>query len=357
MPVPCRRLLPLRVPLLLAGALLLVAPSAGAEPTATELAVARRLFREATQLEERQRWDLAAQKLREAIRIKETPGLRFHLAHCQENMGLLVEALVDYDRARELIASGMKAPDVEALLPEAERALAERVPTLIIAVPKNVRGMHIALDGREVASSVVGRPAPINPGAHRIVVRAPGYHDFVNEITMAEGERRVVTVQLAPTQQPPSPKADAREGSTATHRAPPKSERRIAPRTYVLFAETAVTAAGLGLGVTFAIAGSGADRRVKRAQAAVDRQSGRPGDAEVCVNATDLLLERCRDLDNALSDRKTYGTLSTAGFVAAGVGATAALATLLFWPSAEDEPVVTAGLFRNVLWIGAQGAF
>src|SRR5690606_8548188 len=90
MPVPCRRLLPLRVPLLLAGALLLVAPSAGAEPTATELAVARRLFREATQLEERQRWDLAAQKLREAIRIKETPGLRFHLAHCQENMGLLV---------------------------------------------------------------------------------------------------------------------------------------------------------------------------------------------------------------------------------------------------------------------------
>ncbi len=355
--MPARLRRRLSVPVLLAGALLFVAPHLHAEPTATELAVARRLFREATELEGQQRWERAAQKLREAIRIKETPGLRFHLAHCQENMGLLVEALVDYDRARELIASGMKAPDVEALLPGAERALSQRVPTLIIAVPKGVRGTHIALDGREVAGSVAGRPAPINPGSHRIVVRAPGYRDFIKEITMGEGERRTVTVQLVPAKRAAVPNTETRKDAAATDHEPLRSERWIAPRTYMLFAETAVMAAGLGLGVTFAVAGNAADRRVQRAQAGVDRQSERPGGSEACVNATGVLLERCNDLDNALSDRKTYSTLATAGFIAAGVGATAVVATLLFWPSAEEAPVVGAGLSRDVLWIGAQGAF
>src|SRR5262245_45898151 len=90
-----------------AGALTVLCPvTALAEPTATELAVARRLFAEAVDLEHDERWELAASKLRDALAIKDTPGLRFHLAHCEEKRGHLVEAMLNYDRASELIAAG-----------------------------------------------------------------------------------------------------------------------------------------------------------------------------------------------------------------------------------------------------------
>ena len=101
------------------------------EPSPTELAVARRLFNEAEALEKEERWSEAALKIREAIRIKETPGLRYHLAFCEEHMGLLVEAMNDYARARDLIAQGTPARDVEGMLPDKQKALSRRVPSIL----------------------------------------------------------------------------------------------------------------------------------------------------------------------------------------------------------------------------------
>src|SRR5262245_61240753 len=132
-----------------------------AEPTATELAVARRLFGEAVELEHAERWELAAAKLRDALAIKDTPGLRFHLAHCEEKRGHLVEAMLNYDRARELIAAGAKAPDVESVLEPARAQLERRLPQLVIVAPADVAGLVVQLDGKPVARSVLGRPAPV----------------------------------------------------------------------------------------------------------------------------------------------------------------------------------------------------
>ncbi len=64
-------------------AALFYAVGAHAEPSAADIASARRLFSEATELRRAGQWSDAAAKLREAIAIKETPGLRFHLAHCE----------------------------------------------------------------------------------------------------------------------------------------------------------------------------------------------------------------------------------------------------------------------------------
>jgi tetratricopeptide (TPR) repeat protein len=105
------------------------APSAAAatEPTPSELSVARRLFDEGRAAEDAGHWREAADKFRKATAIKDTPGMRFHLAKCEEQQGAFVEALVEFDRARELIDSGMKAADVEKLLADArERVRRER---------------------------------------------------------------------------------------------------------------------------------------------------------------------------------------------------------------------------------------
>src|SRR3954470_2756065 len=119
----------------LVGILLAVAwssPLAAKEVSSAELATARRLFAEATALEASSDWNAAVGKLKSAVAIKETPGLRYHLAHCEEQLGALVAASFDYERAAELIRDGAPAPDVEPLLPLAQRRLDSRVAKLDI---------------------------------------------------------------------------------------------------------------------------------------------------------------------------------------------------------------------------------
>jgi hypothetical protein len=332
-------------------------PVAAQEPTPTELAVARRLFKEATELEAQQRWEEASVKLREAIRIKDTPGLRYHLAHCEESLGLLVEALLDYDRARDLIAAGARAADVESLLPQAQRALARRVPSIVILSPPGVTNLSASIDGQEVAPSVIGRPAPVNPGTHRVSVSAPGYQDFVAEVTVTEGERRVLSVKLAKNStESPAPGAQTKK-RTAPRELRSESSSGISARTYVLVGEVAVMAASLAVGVTFVIAGSRADDRVDRANDRVDRQATAAKVPANCDSATGDVLDACRDLSEAYHDRNRYQLLATAGFVGAGVSAVATLATYLLWSGRPAPVAISGGAQRGSVWLGAATSF
>src|SRR5262245_61403322 len=77
---------------------------------------ARQLAQEAIALEGQERWKDAAAKLTEAIVLKETPALRYHLAYCLEQTGDLVGALENYEKAADLVARGAKAKDVDQLL-------------------------------------------------------------------------------------------------------------------------------------------------------------------------------------------------------------------------------------------------
>src|SRR5258708_182583 len=96
-------------------------------PQPAEIALARRLFADARPAEDAKDWPTAASKLREAISIKETPGLRFHLAYCEEQQGSLVEALVDYERADDLSADMNE--EFRAQIPARRTALQKRIPT------------------------------------------------------------------------------------------------------------------------------------------------------------------------------------------------------------------------------------
>jgi hypothetical protein len=339
--------------------LVVAAPARADEPTSrvgeltpTERAVAKRLFKEATDLYNAKQWDEAAQKLRQAIAIKDTPGLRYHLAHCEQHLGLLVEAMLNYDRAGELIAAGTPAADVAALLPDAQRALSRRVPTLVIVSPSGVTGVQVSIDGQVIAPAVLERPAPVNPGQHRVRAWAPGYLDFDTELTLSEGERRVVTLRLTPEAAPPAEAAPAQPV-----RARPSASSGLTTRTYVLVGEVAVTAAALAVGVTFAVAGSQADDRVARANDRVDRVASQSGVPAECSVATGDVLESCNDLSDAVDDRNRYRLLSTVGFVGAGVGAIATLATYLFWPERSSNLAVSARAGTRSFQLGVRASF
>ena len=206
------------------GCVALARPARAGEPAAkgarvatpAEIAVARRLFHEAAKLEKDKQWADAAKKLAQAVGIKETPGLRFHLAFCEENMGKLVQALVDYDRAAEMISDGVKAPDVAARLDPARAALKKRVPMLTVTLPADVPGATLEVDGHAMAPAVVGQPMPLDPGQHKLEADADGYTPFQATVTLAEGDRKTTDVKLekaAPT--PAAPAATSRPRQTS----------------------------------------------------------------------------------------------------------------------------------------------
>lgn len=323
-----------------------------AEPTATELAVARRLFEDAVRFERDQRWELAASKLNDAIAVKDTPGLRFHLAHCEDKLGHLVEAMIHYDHARELIASGVKAPDVEELLEPARKNLEQRLPTLLLVVPAEIPNAQVELDGRVMARSVIGRAAPVNPGVHKIVVRAPEHADYTEEVSILEGERRRIGVELTPL--------PATQGATAATNSERPAIRshgssRVSARTVVLVGETAVTLAALGVGVGFLAAKSGAADRVRRAQGAVDAAIT-DSDPTACRNpATPAAAEACSELADAANRYDTARHISTFGLVGASVGAVATLLTFVLWPNSPTTAHIDASW--NAAYLGISGRF
>ena len=167
-----------------------------ADPSAVEISSARQAFQSAVSLESAQQWAEATLKLREALAVKDTPGLRFHLAHCETEQGLLVEAALDYDRASELIAKGAKAPDVQKLLAPASAALKPRIPRVTVELPSDVLAPVATIDGKVFSLSELVLGVPLNPGRHELSVSAGGRIGFRRSLDLKEGEQPELHAEL-----------------------------------------------------------------------------------------------------------------------------------------------------------------
>src|SRR5262245_28152156 len=216
----------------------LLSTPARAEPRTSEVETARRLFDEATALERQSAWREASTKLDAALSIKETPGLHFHRAHCAEQLGELVLAARHYARSEALIRAGATAPDVEELLVAARARVLARVPRLTLALPNDVPGTTLEIDGMPV-SEESGAPVLLDPGRHRVVARAPGRRDFEMEITLAEGQTQTLEVVLSEPRRAEPASVESKQ---------PKSEREtsgMGAREIVLISEATLAVAGL----------------------------------------------------------------------------------------------------------------
>jgi hypothetical protein len=342
----------------LLGALLLVAPAArgqGRQSSSGDVAAARRLFGEAAELEAHSEWSAASVKLKSALAIKETPGLRYHLAHCEEQLGAYVEAAADYDRAAELIRAGAAAPDVEPLLPLAQRRLESRIAKLDIVVPTGISAAA-ELDERALAASALGTSLKLDPGVHHVIVRAAGHAEYRAFVSLSIGEHRTLKIVFpdpapAPSSAPPAVAGRSQTSeSTVLNRAPAVSERRPRSglRTALLIGEAALAAAGAGVGIGFGLARPAAARRVYVAQGNV------PADARACADEPN---GACSELSDAISAYRRDVHLETIGFAGAGVAAGLFAATWAFWPSARAEVAVTLRPAAGGGVLSARGVF
>jgi hypothetical protein len=342
---------------MVAVAVLFYAVAAHAEPTAADIASARRLFSEATELRRAGEWSDAAAKLRAAIAIKETPGLRFHLAHCEEQMGHLLEARDDYDRADALMRNGAAAADVAALLEPARVALRERIPTLVVNAPPDARAVGLTIDGEMIATEQLGAPIQLDPGDHTIIVTAASRDPFRLELTLTEGEDRVVQAELTEHRRPAAAPGPAQALVTPRHVAPQSAEKHgFGAREAILVGEGVVAAAGIGLGVTFLVQANSESDHIAALQSQLD--DPKKGTNGICVNPSSQdLAKRCGELSQAAIDRNDDRVFAITGFVIAGVGAAALVTTWLAWPSAREKDSAHVQIIPLVGGAVARGTF
>lgn len=221
---------------------------------------ARSRYREAQRLMGAQQWREALALLREVAQAAETASVRYAIALCEENLGLLREALDDYRaalaRAEDpALDPGLK-PATRRLVQRESRqnieALSERVPVVRVdRLPEGDAAAGYELDGQPVGPGELLRGVRVNPGEHTVRVEAPGKRPLEIALRLEERSQTVVALpgRLEPLEtKPPPPAAPA----APARRAEPPAGAWRAPAGW----------AGVGVGTALLGAGVVASLRV-----------------------------------------------------------------------------------------------
>jgi len=232
-----------------------------AEP-ADDLRAARELFLSAEKEEDAGHWSDALEKLQRVAQVRQTAGVRYHIALCEEHLGQIASAVADYTAA-ETQARAENAQDVLRLVGKELAAASLRAPRVTIHVTPDLPDLQVTLDGVPLARERVGVPVPVDPGEHRIEATAPRHTPAHAAVTVREKEAVVLDLELVPlavrpdtANGVPTPPLPGAYGPSETTAAPAAATPRHSARTGAI-ASTATAIVLAGAGVTaFLIAGS-----------------------------------------------------------------------------------------------------
>ncbi|HEY6559764.1 MAG TPA: hypothetical protein VI072_20920 [Polyangiaceae bacterium] len=166
----------------------------------------------------------------ESLRLERQTKTLMHLADCEERLGRLMLARQHWtearDRAREE-RSERFSEDAEIRL----QAVVERIPQLTIALAAGTTGhAQIECDGAPLERDALGRPLPLDPGAHRISVRAPGRENAYYEVLLNPRESRRLDVEVGRALIPQPIGPDTLRGDASPPRVEPSVRQRSSDR-------------------------------------------------------------------------------------------------------------------------------
>ncbi|HMJ10319.1 MAG TPA: PEGA domain-containing protein [Polyangiaceae bacterium] len=172
-------------------------------------AVAEALFRSGREALGKGDHATACQRFEESNRLEPAVGTVFNLANCREKLGQLAAAWQRYQEAVQKLPSGDERIQIAS---QRAAALEPRLSKLSLFLPEDAPpGTVVLKDGTELGSGSLGVALPVDPGEHKLIVRAPGYEDAETVISLAEAEKRELALSLGARK---SDLPDAREGSS-----------------------------------------------------------------------------------------------------------------------------------------------
>lgn len=310
--------------------------SAAQADEAADTATARALGIDGVTLAEAGRCREAIEKLDRAEKLHHAPTTATRLAECEIEVGRLVVGTERLQRiVREPLAAGAH-PAFAAAVARAQKALDAALPrlaTLRISVhaPSGVK-LAITIDEEPVSEAVLDTARRIDPGSHTVQVRAPGYLPSVLTASLGEGETKSVSLDLHPDPNPHLAVAPVDHPTAGTS--------SVGGSKLPAIIAFGVGAVGLGLGV---YAATVVDQKA-------DTLATRCDPSRVCPS----------DVRSDLRDAKTWATVSTGGFIAAGAGVATGIVLLVLASGGRVEHDHRAARVRPAIGptsVGLDGTF
>jgi hypothetical protein len=163
------------------------------------LAAARATFADGVTDESAKRYEAALEEFRQVATVRETANVRYRIASCLEALGRRADALASYETAVR-IGTG-DASSAEAVEEARERAARlDRVVarlTLSFSAPPPA-GAEVRVDETLVDPKAVGDAIRLDAGPHSVMATAPGAPPFRTAVTLLEGSRLTLAVDLQP---------------------------------------------------------------------------------------------------------------------------------------------------------------
>jgi hypothetical protein len=178
--------------------------------SAQDPAAAASLFRTGLTAMQEGRYSEGCPALEESYRLEPLPGVLFTSAECHAKWGKLATAVAryqDYLTVFERLAPSqvVKQRNRNEVAERQIRALSGRVPQLTLILPPSApANVSVKRDGVVLGAPSLGVPLPVDPGEHVLVTEVSGV-TRERRITLAEGERRSVELEVPPAVVAPKP--------------------------------------------------------------------------------------------------------------------------------------------------------
>ena len=221
-------------------------------PLRAQAAAADALFESARTAMSKGDYASACEQFRASDKLDPAVGTELNLADCEEKRGRLASAGELY----RAVSEKLNESDARiGLARDHVRALAARVPKLTLVLAENAPKNSAVRDGDvDLGSGAFGVALPLDPGAHELVVSAPGREPRTYHVTLTEGQAQTLNVEPGATNAAATPAAttvaavapSAPPPAPVTSSAAAGSSRRTAG-----FVIGGVGVVGLGVGATF----------------------------------------------------------------------------------------------------------
>jgi hypothetical protein len=176
------------------------------ENDADDTEAARQLFTEAVSALDQEEWERAAELLEQVLELRHTPQIAYNLSTALMHTGDLARAA---EIVEQILADPAASERVRRAATARQRRLASRVPLLTLHLEEGVDPGQVTLDGRPLSATDIDVERRVNPGDHRIEVTLESRGVLAQNISLAEGEQREMTVS-------PLVWAESSESATAT---------------------------------------------------------------------------------------------------------------------------------------------
>jgi hypothetical protein len=312
---------------------LCVPAAASAQRTAQDIESARQLYNQGIELRDKGDIKGALEKFRAAHALGNTPLTGIELCRTHAALRQPVEArevCLGVARIPPLPQETQRSKDARAeatRIAEGERSKIGALRLKVTGVPAGWEPT-VLVDGFTVPPAALGEPRVVNPGAHTVSARVGTGVETKATLETSEGETREIELIV----QPPPPQSQAPipvvgGGQVAGPGSPP-AEREKKGNSFAT--------------VSFALGGVAAIVGTVSGLAAMSDESDL---AKKCIN------KQCgRELHDDLDSAKSWGNVSTAFFVIAGVAVGAGLISTLTSASSAKSgglPPRTASASRS----------